>query len=202
MLFWVIINRDWLKNLKKKLKNCIEIKKSLNATTEFNPATLKFRNLEKSCPRHKKPTSASGANSNNNRFFNIFSKPKFMLKTSPPSSTASTAGGATTASLSQYRKSGNASANLLANGGGGYDSVNNNNNKSPNKKVVDDAIDDLGQTNCMQCMAEDNSLNQMAITREQLYNQQSSPQFKFYILMCSLIFVSIMTVLLISDLEK
>lgn len=124
-----------------------------------------------------------------------------MLKTSPPSSTASTAGGTTTASLSQYRKSGNASANLLANGGGAYDSVSNN-NKSPNKKVVDDAIDDLGQTNCMQCMAEDNSLNQMAITREQLYNQQSSPQFKFYILMCSLIFVSIMTVLLISDLEK
>lgn len=103
----------------------------------------------------------------------------------------------------------NASVNLLAanggnheasGGGGGKSSTtagksNNNNNNNNNE-------DDFNQPSCAQCLAEEGSSSHMSLTREQLFNRQALPLFKFYILMCSFIFVSIMTVLLISDLEK
>lgn len=149
---------------------------SFNANSEFNPATLKFRNVEKSCPRHRKKPSFLLSN---NKFLGIFPKPKFMFNSSFSSSSAS-----------YHRKGTNASSNLIANGG----------ESSANLKA--NLIDDLNQANCVQCMAEDNSYNHAGLTREQLFNQQAAPFFKYFVLMSCLIFVSIMAVLLISDLKK
>lgn len=155
--------------------------KSLNTVSEFNPATLKFRNVEKSCPRHaKKPSSAKFES--RQKLLWIFPRPKFMLKKSD--------------SMSQSPSP--LTQSLLANGAAANDST------KPKNKMVDDP-DELGPSaGCVQCMAEDTSFNnfQAGVSRERMFNQQPSPQFKFYISMCALIFVSIMTVLLISDLEK
>lgn len=76
--------------------------------------------------------------------------------------------------------------------------------ESKSNKIMDDQtlIDDMQQSSCSQCIAEDNSFHQFGVTREDLYNQQASPLFKYHIGMCSLIFMSITAVLLISDLKK
>lgn len=71
------------------------------------------------------------------------------------------------------------------------------------KSLNDDQnnLDDINST-CIACLAENNKFGQIALTTEQLYNQQPTLMFKYYIGMCFLVFISIAAVLLISDLKK
>ncbi len=67
--------------------------------------------------------------------------------------------------------------------------------------INDDMIDNLNST-CIKCMSADPNFSKFAETIEHQFNQQPSPMFKYHLLMCSFLFVSIVVVLFISDLKK
>ena len=73
-----------------------------------------------------------------------------------------------------------------------------NNNDASNHKNLDDQGDDLNLS-CVACLAEN---TKVALSIENLYNQQPSKMFKYHVGMCSLIFLSLTSVLLICDLKK
>lgn len=79
-----------------------------------------------------------------------------------------------------------------------------NNSKLKNRKgMIDDQsmMDDLNTT-CPTCLSEESSFREFSKTREQLYNEQPCLMFKYHIGMCSVIFMSVATILFISDLNK
>lgn len=67
--------------------------------------------------------------------------------------------------------------------------------------INDDMIDNLNST-CIKCMSADPNFSKFAETIEHQFNKQPSPMFKYHLLMCSFLFVSIIVVLFISDLKK
>ena len=75
------------------------------------------------------------------------------------------------------------------------------NDKRGISSMNDDMIDNL-TTTCIKCMSEDPNLSKFSETLEQQYNKQTSPMFKYHLLMCSLLFLSIVLVLFISDFKK
>ena len=78
------------------------------------------------------------------------------------------------------------------------------NSENPRSSAtIDDQslIEDLNST-CVKCMAEDKHLVFNVKSREDLYKTQPSSMFEYHIGMCFLIFISILAVLIISDLKK
>ena len=70
------------------------------------------------------------------------------------------------------------------------------------------SLDDQGSivdqlnTTCVACMAEDENLSEFSKSTEQLYNRQPMIMYKYHIGMCSLVFLALVVVLLISNLKK
>jgi hypothetical protein len=56
-------------------------------------------------------------------------------------------------------------------------------------------------SNCVACMKESKGFSSFKSNREQLYNSQPSPMFKYHIGMAAMVFVSLATVIFMSDLE-
>lgn len=62
-------------------------------------------------------------------------------------------------------------------------------------------IDDLNST-CIACLAENTKNRSVVKSIELIYSQQPLNNFKYFIVMCGLIFLSIALILFISDLKK
>jgi hypothetical protein len=64
------------------------------------------------------------------------------------------------------------------------------------------SIVDQLNTTCVACMAEDENLSEFSKSNEQLYNEQPIVMYKYHIGMCSIVFLALVIVLLITDLKK
>ena len=62
-------------------------------------------------------------------------------------------------------------------------------------------IDDLS-SNCAACMKENKGFSSFSSSREKMYNNQPSLMFKYHIGMCSLVFISLASVIFVAELEK
>ena len=140
--------------------------------------TLKFETKENFCQRHKKSVK-----SKQNKFWSCFSRKK------------------NTSNGFDAKRIGIDSGSNLPKTDGTNRMMNSNRVQNSEQTDQNMVIDDLN-SNCILCLAENNKFSQSHQTIEDLYNQQPVRMFKYYIGMCSLIFISIATVLLVSDLKK
>ena len=164
--------QDSLSPLKCSFTKCFSSKSS-----EFNPLTLRFRTKENYCLRHRL---------SNNYFCNFLWLSTFVL------------------ACMRYFKS-----NKTLDANDDNTSVNKMKNRyfRSNTKVKvsfedQGSIVDQLNTTCVACMAEDENLSEFSKSNEQLYNEQPIVMYKYHIGMCSIVFLALVIVLLITDLKK
>lgn len=156
--------------------------------------TLKFKRSSQTCQRHQYETQAKGASSLKDNLL-AYCFGRSTARTSGPGAGTGTHGSKWGLSAGLFNRSSRRTNRL--NGAKSADVGSSGNN---NKIMDDQAL--IDESNCVVCLAEDNCFYQFGLTKERLFSQQAVPMFKYQMAMCFLIFISIATILLISDLKK